>query len=152
VGNVVVKKTPIRRKRNNNFIDDKKVIIEDFSAPIWLKGLFLCQKSSSIFCCLMIGAMLVVYGMTVYAPQMWTKEFNKLKKLQKDERQIISTNEVVKEQLVKQADQDGIGFVNPDPSQTLIFLPETAVNPLGLNENKEKSKIRPPFVLSPIAY
>jgi hypothetical protein len=151
LGNSIVKRTSNYQKRSKP-INNQKVIVEDFSAPIWLKSLLVLQKSSSIVCFLIVSAMLILYGMTVYAPQQWTREFNQLKKLQKDERQIISTNEVVKEELVKQTHQRGNGLVNPNPSTPPIFIKETSVNPVVLNKNQGKPVIKPPEVLLPLKY
>lgn len=153
-------KVVIDRQRNhlrkndplsNNLKDNDKVLSSSFDEPFWLKGLFLLQKGSSIFCFIMISGMLLVYGMTVYAPQMWTKDFQKLNALRKDERQMTSQNEVIIDQLVKQADQKGIDLVNPNPSNQPIFLPETTPKPLLLN-GVAQSEIKPPAVLSPLAY
>lgn len=154
VSNPVVSKTTTDAKSINipNPINNEKVIIEDFSAPMWLKGMVFLQKTSLISCLVMVGSMLTVYGMTVYAPQIWTKEFNRLKQLQKDERQIISTNEVVKQQLVDQSGKNGNGLVNPNPLKPPIFLEATPAHPLVLKENDEKSTLKLPEVLAPISY
>lgn len=150
LGNTVVKHDS--PKRRMNVVENIPMIREDFSPPLWLKGLIFLQKSSSILSFSVISLMLFLYGMTVYAPQLWTAKFNNLNKLQKDERQMTSTNEIVKEDLMKQINTNGTGLVNPDPKKIPIFLPETSVNPLKIKENNSKSVIHPPEVLHPIAY
>lgn len=150
-GNVVPKTTD-NKTRRLKVVDKEKVIVENFSAPIWLKTLFVLEKSTSVACFLVVGSMLTLYGMTVYAPQLWTQQFNKLKQLQKNERQMTSTNEVVKEDLVKQADKSDTGLVNPDPQKPPIFLKETTVNSVAINKKQKESVIEPPEVLLPIAY
>lgn len=140
------------RKINDLTNDDKnKVLMASFSQPLWLKALFLVQKGSFLLCLIMIASILGVYGMTVSAPQLWTKDFKKLQDLQKDERQITSQNEVIIDQLAKQASKSGTGLVNPDPTKQPIFLPETEPKDLLLN-NVLPPKLKPPEVLSPLAY
>ena len=164
------KKIVVRKNRNSNnqnhisLIDNKhnyinrknhvsqcKVVNTAFSEPIWLKGLFLLKTSTSIFCWLMITAMFVFYGVTVYAPQLWTTEYKKLKNLQKDERQITSTNEIIKDQLAEQAGKYGTGLVNPDPTKPAIFLGATPKKTLYL-DHLTKSPVKQPEVLLPLAY
>jgi hypothetical protein len=154
-GNGQNRLSPINNKYNHitrkNYLADDKVVTEAFSQPIWLRGLFLLKTSSSIFCLLMITTMFVFYGVTVYAPQGWTREYQKLKALQKNERQITSTNEIIKDQLAEQAVKQETGLVNPDPTKPAIFLGATPTQTLDL-EPITKSQVKPPEVLPPLAY
>ncbi len=134
-----------------NYASNQKVVTQTFSEPIWLKGLFLLKTSTSIFCLLMITTMFVLYGVTVYAPQLWTTEYKKLKNLQKDERQITSTNEIIKDQLAEQAGKYGTGLVNPDPTKPAVFLGATTNKTIYLDHITE-SHVKQPEVLLPLAY
>jgi hypothetical protein len=95
--------------------------------------------------------MLGVYGMTVYAPQKWTKEYQELNLLRKYERQMNSTNEVIVDQLAKEANQSKTGLVNPDPTNPPVYLKEIKTKPLPSN-NMDQPILKQPKVLLPLAY
>jgi hypothetical protein len=122
-----------------------------FVKPLWLETLYLLQVGSSVFSFFLVGAMLFMYGMTVYAPYKWTEEYRRLKELQKDERQITAANEMIKNQLAKQAQTQGVGLVDPDPTARPIILPVTPTQPLKQNQD-ETPKIKAPQVSGPLAY
>lgn len=68
---------------------------------------------------------LITYAWTDYTRQRWSSEYQKLKALQQDERQLIATYETLKNQLAKQAESPETGLVPPNPAN-LIFLPPAA--------------------------
>lgn len=90
--------------------------------PAWLRSLLLMQRGSSVVTFCLIAATLAVYAWTVYTQQMWAREYNKLEALQRNERQMTTANEVLKNQLAQQAERPGTGLVSPTPDKT-IFLP-----------------------------
>ena len=93
--------------------------------PLWLKGLIFLNHSSSLVCYASVTVALVMYGMTVYAPKLWTQKYSQLQELQKKERQFTFTDEMLKDELAQSATQSGSGFVKPSPDKQPIFLPNT---------------------------
>ena len=65
-----------------------------------------------------------MYGWTVYTPRAWSQEFKKLRTLQSHERQLVSTNEMLKNQLAKQAEKPNSGLIRPNPNYN-VFLPSS---------------------------
>jgi hypothetical protein len=119
--------------------------------PLWLTILLLTKNASSLVCYVTVGLALAIYGMTVYAPQLWTQKYNQLRDLQKQERQFTFGDEVMKNQLANFASRSDSGLVNPDPTKPPIFLPETKVKQISQSSSAQQSpkQIHPIY---PIAY
>ena len=89
--------------------------------PQWLRSLLLVQQASVVATFVLAGSVLAVYGWTVYAQQLWGKEYHKLEQLRRSERQYTTNSEVLKNQIVNQARQPGASMV-PQSPDNLIFL------------------------------
>ncbi|MBD3882247.1 hypothetical protein IFO70_10800 [Phormidium tenue FACHB-886] len=93
-------------------------------APLpWLKALVLLQRTSSVLTFGLVVGLLVVYGWTVYTQQRWGQAFNRLEALQKQERQLMAANEVIKNQMAEQAEVPAVGLVLPEPGNTIFLTP-----------------------------
>ena len=105
------------------------------SAPLWL--LYLCglQRRCSVVMLVLMASMLSVYGWTVYSQRMWSQAYRKLETLQRNERQLTTANEVLKNHIALQAEQPNTELM-PPTSAALIFLqpppqlPAVAANPV----------------------
>ncbi|MDJ0580332.1 hypothetical protein [Crocosphaera sp.] len=91
--------------------------------PLALQFLLLVQKGSTTFTCGLVAITLGVYAWTVYAPTLWTREFSKLKTLQRNERQLTASNESLKHKMAEQAEQPGSGLTLPNPHKSLFISP-----------------------------
>lgn len=69
--------------------------------------------------------MVSVYGSTVYLQQKWNQAYGELKNLQHEERQLKSTNEVIKYDLAQLAGQPNMGLVRPNPAEAIVLQPES---------------------------
>jgi hypothetical protein len=96
--------------------------------PLWLRVLRLMQHSSTAIAAVLVLAMLVVYGSTVYTQQLWSKEYRKLKTSQRNERQLVSASEALKTQAAQQAERPGAGLVPQTPAD-LLFVQPSALRP-----------------------
>lgn len=120
-------------------------------APLWLQSLLVLNHGSAFFCYLTVAAALVMYGMTVYAPKLWTQKYSQLQDLQKQERQFTSVDEVFKDELAQSASKSDSGFIKPNLTQPPIFLPSKQTKAIELKESTTApTKIINP--VSPIAY
>ncbi len=150
------KKVSIRRKgnqiKNSKQTNIAKPNTEYLTFPLWLKALLLLHNTSYLVCFATIAIMLTIYGMTVSAPLIWTSQFYKLRELQKDERQMTSTNETVKEELLMQSKKNDFGLTNPDLSKPPLILDNVNVKPIELEKNSPKKLLQPPSSVNPIAY
>jgi hypothetical protein len=119
--------------------------------PLALQFLLLVQKSSTIVTFGLVGLTLGVYGWTVCAPNLWSKQFTKLETLQRHERRLVTTNETLKHKLAQQAEQAGSGLTAPQPSQS-IFLPRTANTPVAVPSVTASTEGEPLVGKAPVAY
>lgn len=93
------------------------------SLPLWLRLLIQAQRGSLVIAFVLVTATLFVYGSTVYTQQLWSKEYRKLKTLQRNEREMIATSEGLKNQLALQAARPGSGLVPQTPDSTIFLQP-----------------------------
>lgn len=117
--------------------------------PGWLRSLVFLQRSSDLISVLLVGATLSIYSWTVWTQQQWTQEYRQLETLQRQERDLTSANETLKEQLAQQAESPASGLVNPTTANT-IFLPPA-------KERKSNAIAKPntsqqPAVTIPLGY
>lgn len=91
--------------------------------PLWLKLLLRLQQGSSIATILLIVGALATYGWTVYLQQQWGKAYDSLEALKKRERQLVSANELLKNQMAEQAENPTTGLLLPDPSNAIFLTP-----------------------------
>lgn len=112
--------------------------------PNWLRTLIMMQRSSDIMMFSLVAAMATIYGLTVYTQQLWTKEYRKLDRLQRQERQMTAANEVLKNQLAQQAENPETGLVPPDPANT-IFLPAAPQRNIQQQPQAVVSPSKPPL-------
>jgi hypothetical protein len=92
--------------------------------PTGLQFLLRFQQATSVVSLGLVGVALAVYGWTVYTPRAWSHEFKKLRTLQSHERQLVSTNEMLKNQLARQAEKPNSGLIRPNPNYN-VFLPSS---------------------------
>ncbi|RUR83109.1 hypothetical protein ACF3DV_29445 [Chlorogloeopsis fritschii PCC 9212] len=93
------------------------------TAPLWLLRLYTLYRHSSVMTFLLVAAMLVVYGWTVYSQQIWSQTYRKLQTLQREERQLTTNNEVLKNQMAQEAQTSAAGLVTPSPTGTVFLRP-----------------------------
>lgn len=98
------------------------------SLPLWLRVLVRLQRSSLVVTFALVVAALFLYGSTVYTQQLWTREYNKLKTIQRHERQLIATGEMLKNQMAEQAERPASGLIPRTPAH-LVFVPSASPRP-----------------------
>ncbi|OKH14947.1 hypothetical protein NIES592_08720 [Fischerella major NIES-592] len=92
------------------------------TTPTWLLRLCVIHRHSGIMAFVLVATTLVIYGWTVYSQQLWSQSYRKLQTLQRDERQLTTTIEVLKNKMAQEAQKPAAGLVSPSPASA-IFLP-----------------------------
>jgi hypothetical protein len=92
------------------------------TTPVWLLRLYAMHRHSGILAFVLVATTLVIYGWTVYSQQHWSQSYRKLQTLQRDERQLTTTIEVLKNKMAQEAQTPAAGLVSPSPAGA-IFLP-----------------------------
>ncbi|PZV17887.1 MAG: hypothetical protein DCF22_03050 [Leptolyngbya sp.] len=102
--------------------------------PNWLRLLMQAQRGSLVVTFALVVATLMVYGGTMYMQQLWGKEYRKLKTMQRSERQMLAASEVLKNQIIQQAESPNSGLVAKTPQHTLILesAPIRTVKPAAI--------------------
>lgn len=96
--------------------------------PGWLRLLLVAQRGSSVLTFVLVAVTIVIYGWTVCSQQLWSREYQRLENLQRQERQTTAANEVLKNQMAREAAAPNSGLVLPNPSNT-IFLQSAPQRP-----------------------
>lgn len=96
--------------------------------PLWLRRLVQLQRSSLIVAIVLVTLALVVYGSTVYTQQLWSKEYHNLQSMERNERQMTMTGEVLKNQLAQQAERPASGLIPRTPAG-MIAVPSAPQRP-----------------------
>lgn len=117
--------------------------------PIWFLFLRSWQRRFGIATYILIAGMLVVYSSNVYLQQKWGQEYRKLENLQRAERQLTTANEVLKNQLAKQAEQPTTALISPNPAAAIILQASTPTSKRSLIKPNSQSK---PIIDIPSGY
>ena len=99
------------------------ILRKRLSAPIWLLSLCGWQRRFSVATFVLVVGMLAVYGWTAYSQQKWFQAYRKLETLKSQERQLTTTNEVLKNKIAEQAEKPIMGLVPPNPSEAIFLVP-----------------------------
>ncbi|MBD2606116.1 hypothetical protein H6G81_16680 [Scytonema hofmannii FACHB-248] len=93
------------------------------SPPLWLLRLHTIHRNSSIAAFLLVAATLVVYGWTVYSQELWSQAYQKLQNLQRQDRQLTTTNEVLQNKMAVEGEKPSTGLVAPTPARAIFINP-----------------------------
>ena len=111
--------------------------------PAKLKVLLLLQKSSLGLALILIASSIAVYVSTVRIPELWSKKYQDLKTLQRQERQLVAANESLKHKLAQQAQEkdSNLALIN---SNNTIFIPQASSSqPKPINLKQELKETYP---------
>jgi hypothetical protein len=96
--------------------------------PGWLRSLMQVQRGVWVGTVALSAIALGTYGWSVYSQQQWGMAYSQLQRLQRHERQLISGNEMMKNQIAQQVDPKALGLA-PQKSNDVIFIKPEAANP-----------------------
>jgi hypothetical protein len=89
--------------------------------PNWLRSLMQVQRGIWVGTIVLSTVALGTYGWSVYSQQQWGMAYGQLQRLQRNERQLISGNEMMKNQIAQQVDPKSLGLA-PQKSNDVIFI------------------------------
>jgi hypothetical protein len=115
--------------------------------PSWLRSLLKIQKTSLGLAVVLATATVGAYGWSVYSQQLWGKEYNRLKQLRHQERQLTASSEMLKHDIAKHVNASQLGLV-PQSAEQVVFLksaPERKPAP-----TRETAPAQPPA--APLGY
>jgi hypothetical protein len=93
--------------------------------PSWLLRLIAVNRYSSVAAFLFVVATLAIYGWTVYYQELWSQTYRRLQRLERYERQLITTNATLTSKMADEAESPATGLVAPSTEGTIFLLPAT---------------------------
>lgn len=121
------------------------------ATPSWLIDLYTLYHYSYAITFLLVGIVLVIYGWTVHSQKLWGQSYRKIQKLQRDERQLIKTNEVLKNKMAQESEKPNIGLSSPNTNKTIFLPKEMWEQKQTLDDNSKltqsQNQPRPPLSL-----
>jgi hypothetical protein len=99
------------------------IVLRSQSPPFWLRQLCVLQRYSSIATFILVAVTLMLYGWTVYSQELWSQTYRKLVALQRDERQLTTTSEMLKDKLAKEAEKPATRLVPASPASAIFLQP-----------------------------
>lgn len=131
-----VKRKPLQKTLGKNNQSTKAnaipVMPGSEQLPFWLRKYQQLQRYTSIFTFALVSATLSVYALNVYSQQSWGQAYKKLQHLQRNEQQLTTKNEVLKNKIAGEAEKPSTGLVNANPNQA-IFIPPASSSPSPAN-------------------
>ncbi|MGB3405330.1 MAG: hypothetical protein WBA77_21780 [Microcoleaceae cyanobacterium] len=97
--------------------------------PWWLKSLMTVQTVCSIATVLFVSTGLGLYGVTVYNDSIWSKEYQTLERLRRQDHQFRAANEVLKNQIAKDAENPRNRSKGDKPMDNMIFMQPASLRP-----------------------
>jgi len=93
--------------------------------PSWLLRLIAVNRYSSVAAFLCVVATLAIYGWTVYYQELWSQTYRRLQRLERHERQLMTTNATLTSKMADEAESPAAGLVAPSTEGTIFLLPAT---------------------------
>lgn len=116
-------------------------ILDSRLLPLWLLHLCKLQRRFTVITWLLVTTLVTVYAGTAYYEQRWNQGNSRLETLQLHERQLMSTNAVVKNKLAVEAQEPDIKLVPPNPAETIILQPAPLRSPRATESMQLTTKL-----------
>ncbi|WGV28096.1 hypothetical protein [Halotia branconii] len=127
------------------------VVSTSKAVPLWLLRLYNLHHYSSVVAFFLVGATLVVYGWTVYSQELWSQDYRRLQNLQRNERQLTTTNATLTNKMAEEAERPTTGLVSPTPARTIFLPPASDGSHLTPSSKTAKSQTQQ-YIPSPLGY
>ncbi|MBV9389573.1 MAG: hypothetical protein JOZ78_24390 [Chroococcidiopsidaceae cyanobacterium CP_BM_ER_R8_30] len=145
-----IKAKTLELKQSNSSDRTVTILPSSQATPPWLSRLGIWQQRVSVVTFVLVATTLAAYGWTVYDQHSWNQAYRKLVLLQRNERQLTTESEELKQHIARQAEKPEMGLTPPDPAQ-VIFLPEPKSSNITVPPTKPPSRPQQP-ILTPLGY
>ena len=111
--------------------------------PWWLRSLLFLKYGSGLLTGGLIFAAITVYGGNVSTQRQWSESYHQLESLRRTERQLVVTNEVIKNKAAQESASTK-QLVQLDPSKRLYLpapnpVPEPSPKTIGTNPSRSNA-------------
>jgi len=106
-------------------VTDLPLVSNAGTMPLWLLRLVALNKYSSALSVLVVAITLIIYGWTVYSQELWSHTYRRLQSLQRQERQLMTTNATLTSKMADEAELPTAELVPPSTTGTIFLSPAT---------------------------
>ncbi len=117
--------------------------------PGWLRWMKKAEKVSLIVTFGLVSAAVATYGWAVYSQQQWGTSFSHLNTLRRDERQLLKSSELMKNDIARHNDPKQYGLVPRNAEHIVVIPPAPLRNTLSARNPGPDPKAKP---ITPIGY
>jgi hypothetical protein len=117
--------------------------------PGWLRLLKKTEKISLVVTFGLVSAAVATYGWAVYSQQQWGTSFSHLNTLRRDERQLLKSSELMKNDIARHNDPKQYGLVPRNAEHIVVIPPAPLRSALPTRNSGPDPKAKP---ITPIGY
>ncbi len=133
----------------------RPIPLSDNQFPGWLQKLLQVQQGVWVSTIALSVMAMGTYGWSVYSQQQWGEAYHHLDQLRRNERQLISSSEMMKNQIAERVDATSLGLA-PQVANDVIFLhpapPNPAPNPQTSPADATITEAQPASHTTPLGY
>jgi hypothetical protein len=117
--------------------------------PQWLQILKKTERVSLILAGVLAVGALATYGWSMYSQQQWGKEYRRLDQLRRNERQLTTHGELMKNNIARTSDPKQYGLVPRSTDHIVVISPASPRPPLPMRAPGPDANAKP---ITPIGY
>jgi hypothetical protein len=144
------KTNPIRplqaRSRSNSSLQP---LPNQRPVPQWLNVLKQAERGSLILAAALAGGAIVTYGWAMYSQQQWGTEYRRLDQLRRNERQLTTNGELMKNNIARSSDPKHYGLVPRSADHIVVIPPSNLRAPLPMRAPGPDPQAKP---ITPVGY
>lgn len=138
--------TPFKARKTRTTL---RAMPQRMPLPGWLNLLKKTEKISLMLTFALVGGAVVTYGWAVYSQQEWGKNFHQLNLLRRDERQLLKSSELMKNDIARHNDPKQYGLVPRNSDHIVVIPPAPLRSALPTRSPGPDLKAKP---ITPIGY
>ena len=119
------------------------------SVPQWLQLMKQAERWSLLVAAVFASGAIVTYGWAMYSQQQWGQEYRQLEKLRRNERQLTTNGEMMKNNIARTTDPKQYGLVPRSAANIVVMPPAPPRPPLPMRPTGPDSNTKP---ILPIGY
>ncbi len=117
--------------------------------PQWLQLLKQTERVSLILAGVLAVGAIATYGWSMYSQQQWGKEYRRLDQLRRNERQLTTNGELMKNNIARTSDPKQYGLVPRSADHIVVIPPAPPRAPLPMRAPGPDPNTKP---ITPIGY
>ena len=117
-----------------------KALPNRVAVPQWLQLVRQTERLSLVVAGLLASGAIVTYGWAMYSQQQWGQEYRQLEKLRRNERQLTTNGEMMKNNIARTSDPKQYGLVPRSADHIVVIPPAPARPPVPMRATDPNTK------------